>query len=181
MTTATFLDLNVCEEIAKESAGSGRYINPSKLTDEKRLRFVGAGITGFSAWTTEGKPIRWEKKPEELPGNIAPNPYNGKVYASRFMAGVVYDYEAGDFKILEITQKTLMEQLFKFMKDEDYGQPTGYDVKISKTGEGDKTKYSLVAAPPKPLTTEIAKAHAELNCNLHALFDGEDPWADSVA
>lgn len=174
--TATFLDALVIEEISNESGASGRYINPSKLQGEKRLRFFGEGITGYSAWTIDKKPIRWESRPAELPSNIAPD-LGGKISVKRFIAGLVYDYEAGDFKILEITQRTLMDQLFKFMKDSDYGDPTGYDIKISKTGEGKETEYTLVAAPPKSVTKEMAEAYEQVTCNLKALFDGDDPWA----
>lgn len=176
----TFLPVDTIEEIAKEAASNGRYLNPSKLTGEKRLRFVGEGITGHSGWTLDKKPVRFEQKPEELPPNLAPD-MAGRVGLKRFIAGVVWDYEANDFKILEITQKTLMEILFKYVKDADYGDPTNYDIKISKTGEGKNTEYSLIVAPPKPLTKEIAKAYEELNCNLRALFDGEDPFAEPTA
>jgi hypothetical protein len=179
MTTA-FLSLDAIEEISKESSGNGRYLNPSKLQGEKRLRFVGSGITGFSSWTVDKKPIRWESRPAELPANLAPD-MNGKVSVKRFIAGLVYDYEAADFKILEITQKTLMDQLFKFVKDDDYGDPTNYDIKISKTGEGKETEYSLVAAPPKPLAKDIATAHEAVVCNLNALYDGDDPFAEPTA
>lgn len=178
--TTTFLSLDTLEEISKESSSSGRYINPARVEGEKRMRFFGPGITGHSAWTTEGKPVRWEQKPSALPADIAPD-MNGRVGTKRFLAGLVYDYEAGDFKILEISQKTLMDQLFKFMKDTDYGDPTGYDIKLSKTGEGIKTEYTLVAAPPKPVSKEIQDAYEKVNCNLKALFDGDDPWAEASA
>ena len=74
-----------------------------------------------------------------------------------------------------------MDQLFKFMKDADYGDPSGYDIKLSKTGEGIKTEYSLVAAPPKSVSKEVADAYTKVVCNLKALYDGEDPWADPTA
>lgn len=182
MVTA-FLSTEVFEEIQQESANNGRYINPSKLKagePEKRLRFIGQGITGFSGWTTEKKPVRFETKPEELPANLAPD-MSGKTSLKRFIAGVVWDYEASDFKILEITQRTLMDQLFKYAKDSDYGDPTNYDIKISKTGSGMDTEYTLIAAPPKSLAPEITKAYKEFYCNLPALFDGEDPFAEPKA
>lgn len=178
MTTA-FLSTELIDEISKESSGSGRYINPAKIEGELRLRFFGAGITGFEAWTDENKPIRWETKPSELPANIRQQ--EGYQTFKRFLAGVVYDYTSASFKILQITQKTLMDQLFKYMKDEDYGDPTNYDIKISRTGEGKKTEYTLVAAPPKPPTKDIQAAYDELTCNLSALYDGDDPFADPSA
>jgi hypothetical protein len=178
--TATFLSADLVEEISSESSGNGRYVNPSKIEGEVRLRFVGAGITGFGGWTTDKKPVRFEKHPEQLPSNLAPD-MGGRLGLKRFIAGLVYDYEAEEFKILEITQRGLMDDLFKYMKDEDYGDPTEYDIKISKTGQGKETKYSLVAAPPKPLAKAIAAEAAEVTCNLRALFDGEDPWAEPTA
>lgn len=174
--TATFLSLDIVEEISKESPTNGRYINPARIEGEKRLRFVAPGITGHQAWTDDNKPIRWETKPEKLPANIKPD-MKGNLGTRRFIAGLVYDYDAGDFKILEITQKPLMEQLFKFMKDSDYGDPIGYDVKISRSGEGLNTQYTLVAAPPRPLGKEIVEGLEQVTCNLKALFDGDDPWA----
>lgn len=178
MTTA-FLSPDLVDEIAKESSGSGRYINPAKIEGEIRLRFFGSGITGFEAWTDDNKPVRWETKPEQLPANIRQQ--EGYPTLKRFLAGLVYDYASESFKILQITQKTLMDQLFKFMKDEDYGDPNQYDIKIGRTGEGKKTEYTLVAAPPKPVSKDIQLVYDNLTCNLNALFDGDDPFAETSA
>jgi len=178
--TATFLSTELVEEISSESSGNGKYINPSKIEGEIRLRFVGEGITGFSGWTVDKKPMRFEQAPEVLPPNLAPD-LSGKIGLKRFIAGVVYDYEAEDFKILEITQRSLMNDLFKYMKDEDYGDPTQYDIKISRTGKGKETEYSLVAAPPKPISKTVAAAFEDITCNLKALFDGDDPFAEPTA
>ena len=148
--TSTFLSAGVIDEIANESSSSGRYINPSKLTGEKRLRFFGEGVTGYSAWTLDKKPIRWESKPAELPADLAPD-LSGKISVKRFLAGLVYDYEAADFKILEITQRTLMDQLFKFMKDEDYGDPTTYDIKIiALASDGQLSSPAFLTATTLP-------------------------------
>lgn len=68
--TATFLSADLIDEILKESSGSGRYVNPSKIEGELRLRLFGTGVSGFEGWTDENKPVRWELKPTELPSNI---------------------------------------------------------------------------------------------------------------
>ena len=174
---SAFLSAAAIEEISKESSGSGRYLHPNRITDEVRVRFLGGGITGFEAWTVDNKPIRWETKPEELPSNIKQQ--EGYQTIKRFIAGVVYDYSADDFRILQITQKTLMDQLFKFISDEDYGDPTGYDIKISKSGEGKKTEYSLVAAPPKAVKAELRERFTNFKCDLPRIFDGEDPFGEA--
>jgi hypothetical protein len=181
MTATAWLDTATLDELQKEAAAAGAYLNPSKLTDkERRVRFVGQGITGWTSWTTDDKPVRWEEKPAELPDNLKPD-LGGKISVKRFLATLVYDYESEEFKIFEITQKSLMEQLFKYIKDSDYGDPTEYDIKLSKTGSGKETSYSLVAAPPKLIAKDITARFNELTCNLNALFDGEDPFADPKA
>ena len=94
----------------------------------------------------------------------------------------MYDYSANDFKILQITQKTLMDQLFKFIQDEDYGQPVKYDIKIGRTGDGKNTQYTLVAAPPKDIKADIQARYDELPpYDLDRLFDGGDPFAAPAA
>lgn len=168
------------EEILAESAGSGRYINLSKIEGEKRVRYMGAGISGWSAWNTDNKPVRWEMKPEVMPENIKPD-LNGSLAPKRFLAGIVWDYEDEEFKILELTQISVLKQLAKYMADEDYGDFSQYDLKITRDDKGGKVSYNLLAAPPKPVRPEIARQYEKVDCNLYALFEGKDPWAGPTA
>ena len=180
MSGSDFLSASAIEEISKESSGSGRYLNPAKIDGEVRVRFFGTGRTGFEAWTDDNKPVRWPTKPEKLPANIRQQ--EGFQTLKRFLAGLVYDYSANDFKILQITQKTLMDQLFRFIQDEDYGQPVNYDIKIGRTGDGKNTQYTLVAAPPKDIKADIQARYDELPpYDLDRLFDGGDPFAAPAA
>lgn len=173
-----WLSADTVDQVSKETA-AGRYINPAKIDGEKRVRFFGTGITGFEAWTTDNKPVRWESKPDKLPANIKQE--DGREPLRRFIAGLVWDYDTSDFKILQITQKTLMSGLFQYIKDADYGDPTGYDLKIGRKGSGKETEYTIVPAPPKEVTKEMADAYAALHCNLQALFDSDDPFAEPKA
>lgn len=167
-------------EEALAEGGSSRYLNLSKIEDERRLRFVGEGITGFCAWNTDNKPVRWEVKPAEVPENIKPD-MNGSREPKRFIAGVVWDYEEEDFRIVEVNQMTLIKAIAKYQADEDYGDLSEYDVKITRDKKGEKVSYTLLAAPPKPLKSEIAKKYDEIDVNLHALYEGKDPWATPSA
>lgn len=164
---------------ANAEGGSGRYVNLSKIEGERRFRFIGSGISGFSAWNTDNKPVRWEVKPVEIPENIKPD-LNGSREPKRFLASVVWDYEKEDFRIMEINQISLMKMIFKYMSDDDYGDLAGYDVKIIREKKGDKISYTLIPSPPKPLKPEISKAYENVDCNLHALYDGKDPWATAA-
>ena len=171
--------LEALEKAAKSSNSGGRFINPSKIEGERRIRFIGNGISGLLGWSTDNKPVRFEMRPEEVPENIKAEP--GKPSLKDFFAHIVYDFESDDFKIFEWTQQTISDQIRKFMKDEDFGDITGYDIKISRTGEQLKTEYHVVAAPPKPISKSIQDRFDNLYCNLNALYDGDDPWADPTA
>lgn len=171
-----FLNTAFFEEILADSAGAGRYVNLSKLEGVKRMRLMGEGITGWCAWNTENRPVRWEMKPEELPENIKPD-MNGVLAAKKFMAGVVWDYDEDEFKILELNQISVLKQLAKFQADEDYGDPATYDIKVAREEKGGKVAYTLLASPPKPVKADVVKQFETLECNLHALFEGKDPWA----
>lgn len=177
--STAWLSPETVEAVSKET-NSGRYVNPSKLDEgkEHRFRLFGTGITGFEAWTTDNKPVRYTERPEDadLPPNVRVDEKSGNPTVRRFLAGLVYDYAAEDFKILQLTQKGLMNGLFKYIQDEDFGDPTSYDIKITRKGSGLNTEYTLVAAPPKPAAAAVTAQYDELYCNLEALFEGKDPF-----
>jgi hypothetical protein len=169
---------DVVDALVKETS-SGRYVNPSKLEENKehRFRFFGTGITGYEVWTTDNKPVRYVEKPADadLPPNVKFEE-NGAPSVRRFIAGLVFDYAAEEFKILQLTQKGLMNSLFKYIQDADYGDPCGYDIKIQRKGSGLKTEYTLVPSPPKEPAAAIRAQYDEMHCNLEALFEGKDPF-----
>lgn len=175
--TAPWLAPDVVTEVSKEVT-SGRYVNVSKLEERKehRFRFFGTGITGFEVWTVGGKPIRYPFKPEtaQLPDDVRVDE-NGPSL-KRFIAGLVYDYAADDFKVMLLTQKGLMNMLFKCMQDPDYGDPVNYDIKISRKGSGLNTEYTLVPSPPKDPALSLTTRYEDLYCNLEALFANKDPF-----
>jgi len=168
------------ESIAKEvDSGSGRFINPSKIDGETRLRLYGEGITGYEAWTNDNKPVRFESRPSELPDNIRKNE-DGRDPLKRFIACLAWEYDSSSFKIISITQKGLIKELMGYIADEDWGDPAGYDIKISRKGEGLQTEYTLKPAGKKPPSKESSDAFSELTCDLSKIFDGEDPFAEAL-
>lgn len=172
-----FLTEELIEEISSEKSAGGRYINPAKIDGEITVRFVGDMITGFEGWTTDNKPRRWAKKPGEVPENIKASD-SGAPGLKRFLAGIVWDYEASEFKCMLITQKTLIEKLIEYNKMPRYGDPTclkkGYDIAIKREGSGKDTKYSLTALPPEPLNDDVKEAYTKEfeKHNIHALYEG---------
>lgn len=176
--TTTWLATELIDEISKE-VSSGRYVNVSKLEEKKehRFRFFGTGITGFEAWTTDNKPVRFRRKPDadDLPANIRKEE-NGSPNVRRFLASLVYDYAADDFKVIQMNQRTLITSLCNYIKDPEYGNPVNYDIKITRKGSGLSTEYTLVPSPPKDPSASVVNQYEDLYCNLEALFDGKDPF-----
>jgi hypothetical protein len=172
-----FLSPEALDEVAQNTGPDKRYLGLSKLPDGKptRIRILGEGITGFEAWTTNNKPIRWPLLPDELPANIRPDD-NGNQSAKYFIAGIAWDYAEEMFRVVTITQKGVLDSINKHIRDEDYGDPSGYDFTITKTGSGLETKYSVMAKPPKPISASIKAAFADLDWDLTKLFDGKAPW-----
>lgn len=178
--SSVFLESSVLESLTKELQ-SGKYLNLSKINGEKKVRIFGQGILGWEAWTEDNKPLRWESKPSEYPANIKRNDDNS-VSLKRFVAAIVWDYEDEMFKILNLNKSTVLKQFLAYCNAEEYGNPTNYDFKITRTGTGMDTEYQILALPPKSVPKEIAQAFVDecTSWNLAALFDGDDPFGETV-
>ena len=168
---------------AEVESGSGRYINPSKIDGEIRVRLFGEGITGYEGWTNDNKPLRWQQKPSEYPDDIRKNE-DGRDPVRRFIAAIAWDYEAEEFKVLSMTQKTLIKRVMELIADEDWGDCTEYDLKIGRKGEKLNTEYTITpAAKGKAAPKAAIAAYQDLDVDLTLMYDGEDPFkgADKVA
>jgi len=149
--------------------------NYMKLEDgQNKFRILSEAITGYEVWTVENKPLRFSAYPKSMPGNIRPD---SKV--KHFWAMAVWNYAAEAVQVLELTQSSIRDQIHDYYKLEEYGEPVGYDINITRRGEGLDTEYTVQALPPKPMAEHIRKAFEEKTVNLEALFDGNNPFEDS--
>lgn len=154
---------------------SGQFV---KLQEgANRFRFLSDVITGWEGW--------FQKKPFRHPGdtcNIKPEQVdlnqNGKPNINYFWAAIVWNYGEKRLQVLEITQKTIMSPLYDMEQNADWGDLKGYDISINKKKEGDKTSYTVMGIPPKPLAEDIAKLYEESDIKLEALFDGKYPMKE---
>ena len=80
-------------------------------------------------------------------------------------------------QILQITQATIRNCIEALCKDEDWGEPYFYDLKIIKKGEGKETEYMINPLPHKPTHEYIKTCFDERRINLEALFDNADPFS----
>lgn len=143
-----------------------------------RFRILSKSITGWQDWKEENdekgniikKPLRTRTEPSTL--------VNPKKPAKHFWAFIVWDYKSSNVKIMEITQRTIQDAIIELYKDEDWGSPINYDLKITRTGKDMETKYNVVPGKLEQVSQEILITYASKNINLEALFDGLDPFAE---
>lgn len=149
---------------------AGSYM---KIQDgENKIRILSAPVMGWEDWTTDKKPVRFtmDNKPSK---SIDP-----KRPVKHFWAFIVWNYAEERIQIMQVTQATIRTTLATLCKDSDWGDPFFYDIKISKSGEGKDTEYTVTPLPHKPLSDHIKEAFLEKRCNLDALFEGADPFAE---
>lgn len=146
-----------------------------------QFRIMSSPVLGYEYWVdNEGgrKPVRYHMN-ESLDMSVGIDPETVK----HFWAMVVWDYEAEKAKILEITQKGIQQSLTVLAKDSDWGSPVGndgYDILVTKSGDGLETKYETQPKPHKKLPEGVEQFVKDLNINLEALFKGEDPFINET-
>lgn len=149
---------------------SGGYM---KFKDgENRFRILSRPIIGWEDWKDK-KPIRFrlDAKPDR--------PVNPKKPIKHFWAFVVWNVLEEKIQILEITQSSIQSEIQALTKDEDWGNPFEYDIKVKRMGDGLDTKYSVNPVPHSKLSATVKTALAEKGAiNLEALFEGGDPFSE---
>lgn len=136
-----------------------------------KIRILTAPTIGYEGW--KGKePIR--KRPTET---FANTPVDKPPV--QFLAFLVWDYTDEKFKTLVLKQKTVIGAIYNFNADPDFGDPRGYDIKISRLGKTkDDTKYTVIPMGQTPLKEEIKDAFKKLDYNLDRLFQNEPPISE---
>ena len=151
------------------SEGSGNY---TKIKDDPvKLRILSEAITGYVYWTNDNKPVRSELYPQNTP-NIRDDSK-----PKHFWAFKVWNYTTNQIEVWEISQASIRDILWGYWKDDEYGDLRQFPLKISRTGKGLDTKYSVIAGQKRELEAEIAQASTDTPVNLLALFDGGNPFA----
>lgn len=154
-------------------SSSGNYMKLEKGTN--KFRILGDILLGWKWWTEteDGK-----SSPVRIPYDQSP-PVSAAESVKHFWAFPVWNYAANKLQVLEITQKGIQRDLRALDRNPKWGEYEGYDITVEKKGEDLATTYSVVPEPPSALESEIKKAVSEAKINLEALFDNDDPFADS--
>jgi hypothetical protein len=146
--------------------GGGGYMKFQK--GDNKFRIVAKPIIGWLDWK--------DKKPYRFKYNEKPEKPMSDQTIKHFWAMLVWNYDEQSVQILEITQATIQKSISDLAKNEDWGAPYNYDLKVNRKGESLATEYSVMPSPKKALPEEVLKAIEEKPCDLEALFFGADPW-----
>lgn len=142
---------------------------------ENVIRILSNAVTGFEYWNDESKPVRSKEQFTTTP-NIKCDADGVPTKVKHFWAFVVYNYATNNIEILQINQASIQTAITNLVKDEDWGNPKKYDIKITKKGDGLTTEYAVNPKPAKEVATDIATKYADSHINLEALFTGGNPF-----
>lgn len=136
---------------------------------ENKFRILSKPIIGWLDWK-DNKPLRFHMK------NKPVKPIDPAKSIKHFWAFVVWDYADGKIKILEITQSGIQTSIQSLSRDEEWGSPFDYDIKVIRKGEKLDTEYSVQPSPKKPIADEVQAALINATIDLEQLFSGGDPF-----
>lgn len=166
----------------EQGGGENRYtMTGLKSGEAVKFRFMSDLIAGNSVWGEDEKGNRVctrVKTGENIPTSaIGVNKFTGEPErVKQFVAGVVYNYNTEKIEIFETDKSTVIEPLFEYELNDDYGDLKNYDITIKKTGEKMETKYSVIASPPKKIDEGIVQFYKDTQVDLSALYRGDDPF-----
>lgn len=147
-----------------------------KLEDgANKFRVMSPVVLGYEYWNTQGKPVRLREFPEVIPADCRVEPKGGGKRLKHFWAFVVWNYSVSRQQILEITQSSIQSNIQALVENEDWGEPTGYDITITRKGKDLDTEYSVQPSPHKPVPQAAVEAYRTTKIDLEKLFEGADP------
>src|SRR3990167_6879378 len=151
---------------------------------DNRFRILGAfsentAIKGIEYWkTVDGKrvPVRLHTNQPVPVEELEVNQFGDPDVPKYFWALPVWNYQDKRVQILEITQKTILNFVKKQIENPKWGDPRNYDFVVTRTNNKGKTEYTVSNDPKEKLSEDIQKAYKRMYINIHALFEGNDPF-----
>jgi len=133
-------------------------------------------MTGYEGWRVEGKkqtPVRKRVGEGWHIGEVRDN------LTRHFWIMAVWNYETRSIQVLELTQSTIQKAIRSLAKDQDWGDPTDYDLVIMAKGEKMDREYSVLPKPIRPRDPAVTQKWQELMAagfDLERMYDGGDPF-----
>lgn len=76
-------------------------------------------------------------------------------FSTRY-AWVIFNHDENAAQVLQLSATTF-KTIQGYANDEDYGDPTTYNLKITRNGTGTDTTYAIIASPKKTVLTPEQK------------------------
>jgi len=122
---------------------------------DNKIRVLSDALIGKTGWKGN-KPFRRSGADAIISADeVDTDEKTGKPKISDFMAFYAYSYNDDKVVVAEFTQVGIKKELVAYASDPEWGHPRGFDITITKTGEGFNTKYSVKPSIPKPLAKTI--------------------------
>lgn len=136
-----------------------------KLTSgtTRRFRIMSLPFICLEAWDEAGKPKR-SRQASDL---------QGLRDQKTLMSFMVWDFENECPGVWSISQKGIQRTIYNLSSDLDYGDPRGYDLKVTKQGSGMETNYSLIPGPIVGLSNEIKVQFKNITLDWDLFLKGE--------
>lgn len=153
------------------------------LEGDTTFRVLSSAIVGYEYWTAENKPVRSKIPFDETPNIKMVKNDGGQMvedYPRHFWAFVVWNYKDERIQILQMTQKGIMEYVKSLVDNKRWGNPSGYDITVTRKGSGLATEYTCVANPHSVMEDHIAEAWSKCKIDLTELYTGGDPFKPTV-
>lgn len=153
--------------------GGGGY---TKLKQgDTMLRILTAPVLGWEDWLEQGG----ERKPLRYRMDAKPTQVHDKL--KHFWAMTVYNYNAKEVQIWQISQSSIQAAIQALASNEHWGNPLTYNIQVTRSGEGLDTTYAVQPIPKSDVPGEVQNAFMDKPVNLEALFSGDDPFTTAAA
>ena len=152
----------------------GNYL---KFKDgDTTFRILSSAVTGYEYWNTDNKPVRSKTQFSSTPKDIKLDKDGVPTKVKHFWSMVVNNEDENKIQILQISQKSIQDAIKALVENKKWGAPTGYDITVTRSGDGLETSYTVMPNPHTPVSSQVQKDYEDKNVNLEALFTGADPF-----
>jgi len=187
--------LSKSAKAAISTGTGGGYLNPSRIPTGTTIRFALTSdepVEYYEVWgeDAQGKPKPFRFDHEPTPDEIAVEmgEYSRRINregtgnepAKFAIALPVFNYDAGEIQVMNITQKSIIFALDGISQMPDYEDMLVIDFQLEKKGSGLTTEYKLTPVPRKKGATPIIEAAWEevtgAGFDLTRIIEGGNPY-----